>query len=323
MICFVASAYHQSKTIILIVIIFLGRGHFITGFMTLHHLEIFVAVCREKTTHAAAEVLNISQPAVSKAISDLEKYYQIKVFERINHRLYLTSVGKLLLTYAQNLLDLNEEMEHEIRLKENMNHIRIGASVSVGTYLVPQYIQKLKDQVEGLTYEVVVNNTSDIENKVDNYQLDLGIVEGHVDNKNFIVKNIEEDELVLVVKATHPLLIKKEIEYSDLENYPFIIREQGSSNRNQLELFLKEKGIQLMMNYTCSSIEAIKQALLYTDGIASLSKMMVDEEIKKGVYKILPFKDMKFQRSIRLIYHKNKYVTKTMETFFDLLDHKV
>lgn len=288
--------------------------------MTLHHLEIFVAVCHHKTTHAAAEALNISQPAVSKAISDLEKYYQIKAFERINHRLYLTSVGKLLLTYAQNLLDLNEEMEHEIRLKGNMNHIRIGASVSVGTYLVPQYIQKLKEKVDNLTYEVVVNNTSDIESKVDNYQLDIGIVEGHVDNNNLIVKKIEEDELVLVVKATHPLLKKKEIEYSDLEQYPFITREEGSSNRNQLELFLKEQGVQLMMNYTCSSIEAIKQALLYTDGIASLSKMMVEEEIKKGVYRILPFKDMKFQRSIRLIYHKNKYITKTMRMFFDLLD---
>lgn len=288
--------------------------------MTLHHLEIFVAVCREKTTHAAAEALNLSQPAISKAISDLEKYYQVKLFERINHRLYITSVGRLLLTYAQNLLDLRDEMEQAIIAKGQKNHLRIGASVSVGTYLLPKYLQAFKNQVNDLTYEVVVNNTSYIEDKVNNYQLDLGIVEGHVDNKNLMVKNIADDQLVLVVRASHPLLNKKEFEYSDLENYPFITREQGSSQRNQLELFLKEQGIHLKMNYTCSSIEAIKQALLYTDGIASLSQMMIEDEIKKEVFKILPFKDMKIQRSIRLIYHKNKYITKTMKDFFNLLD---
>lgn len=287
--------------------------------MTLHHLEIFVAVCHEKTTYAAAEALNISQPAISKAISDLEKYYDVKLFERMNRRLYLTPIGELLLKYAQNLLNINQEMEQEIRAKANSDHIRIGASVSVGTYLLPEYIQKLKDQTENLTYEVIINNTSEIEKKVDNFQLDLGIVEGYVDNQNLTVTNIAEDELVLVVKASHPLLNKKEIEYSDLEHYPFISREQGSSNRNQLEIFLKEKGVQLMMNYSCSSIEAIKQALLYTDGIAALSMMMIEDEIKKGVYKILPFKDMKIQRSIRLICNKNKYPTKTMRTFLNLL----
>ncbi len=288
--------------------------------MTLHHLEIFVTVCQKKTTHAAAETLNISQPAVSKAISDLEKYYQVKVFERLNHRLYLTAEGKLLLTYAQNLLDLNEEMEQEIRAKGKKNHIRIGASVSIGTYFIPQYIKKLEEEIQNIEYEVIISNTSDIEEKVDNFQLDLGIVEGHVENKNLIEKSIEEDELVLVVNTSHPLLDKKEITFSDLEDYPFLTREQGSSDRNQLELFLKEKNIRLKMNYSCSSIEAIKQGLIYTNGIASLSKMAVEEEIKKGVLKILPFKEMKFQRTIRLIYHKNKYFTKSMKHLFYLLN---
>lgn len=291
--------------------------------MTLHHLEIFMEVCRKKTTHAAAESLNLSQSAISKSIADLEKYYQVKVFERLNQRLYLTPEGQLLQIYAQKLLDLNDEMENKIRLKGKKNHIRIGASVSVGTYLIPQLIYQMKEIMDDFTYEVVVNNTSDIENKVENYQLDVGIVEGYVDNKNLIIKRIVDDELVLVVRASHPLLKEKEISDVDLEKFPFIKREQGSSNRNQLELYLKEKGIHLMTNYTCSSVEAIKQALLYTDGIASLSKMMIEQEIKKGVFKVLPLNDMKFKRSIRLIYHKNKYVTKTMETFFDLLDHKI
>ena len=76
-------------------------------------------------------------------------------------------------------------------------------------------------------------------------------------------------------------------------------------------------------NYSCSSVEAIKQALLYTNGIAVLSQMMIGEEIKKGVLAILPLADMRFKRSIRLIYHKNKYISEAMKAFFAALEDKV
>lgn len=288
--------------------------------MTLHHLEIFVAVCREKTTYAAAESLNLSQPAISKAITELEKYYKVRLFERMNHRLYLTQTGKEMQARALKILALYQEMEEEITWRGKQNHLRIGASLSVGTCLLPKYIQKMQGMLEAFTYEAVVNNTSLIESKVENYELDMGIVEGYVDNKNLVVKQIAEDELILVARAEHPLSTKKEIFAQDLEAYPFITREYGSRKRNQFELYLKEQGIQLMMNYSCSSVEAIKQALLYTDGISVLSKMMVEEEIKKGVLRILPFQNMQFKRSIRLIYHKDKYLSKAMKVFFDLLE---
>ena len=181
----------------------------------------------------------------------------------------------------------------------------------------------MQTTLEKLTCEVIVNNTSIIESKIENYQLDVGIVEGYINNKNFIVKQIEEDELVLVAKASHPLSAKKEVDCTDLEKYPFITREDGSSNRNQFEIYLKEQKVNLQTNYSCSSVEAIKQALLYTDGISVLSKMMVTEEIKKGVLTVLPFKDMQFKRPIILIYHKNKYISKSMKVFFDILEQKI
>ena len=82
-------------------------------------------------------------------------------------------------------------------------------------------------------------------------------------------------------------------------------------------------GIQLTTNYSCSSVEAIKQALLYTDGIAILSKMMIETEMKKGVFWILPLSGMQFKRSIRLIYHKNKYISTAMKAFFEVLDDEI
>lgn len=290
--------------------------------MTLHHLEVFVAVCQEKTMHAAAEKLNQSQPSISKIISDLEKYYQIKLFERINHRLYLTPIGETMLDHARHILECFHHMEEDISIHRQTDHIRIGGSVSVGTCLIPPLLQRLTQQELPISYDVTVDNTSKIEQLVNDYELDLGLVEGCVNNPNLIVQDVADDELVLAVSSSHPLAGKPDISFHDLEQYPFVTREDGSSSRNQLELHLQQAGLKLTSNYACTSVEAIKQALLYTDSMAALSRMMIAEETKKGVFSILPLPDMQIKRSIRLIYHKNKYMSPAMKLFIKVLkDH--
>lgn len=291
--------------------------------MTLHHLEVFAAVCQEKTMHAAAEKLNLSQPSISKIIADLEKYYHIQLFERINHRLYLTPIGKTMLDHALHILELYHHMEDDINIYGQTMHIRIGGSVSVGTCMLPVLIQRLMKQDQPISYEVTINNTSKIEQLVNDYELDLALVEGCVDNPNLIVQDIADDELVLAVSASHPLAAKSNITYQDLEQYSFVTREDGSSKRNQLELHLQKMGLNLSSNYACSSIEAIKQALIHTDNIAALSRMMIEEEIKKGVLTILPLDDLRIERSIRLIYHKNKYLSPAMNAFIKVLNEHI
>lgn len=291
--------------------------------MTLHHLEVFVAVCQEKTMHAAAEKLNLSQPSVSKIISDLEKYYNIILFERINHRLYLTPIGETMLEHALHILELFHHMEDDINIHGQTNHIRIGGSVSVGSCIIPPLIKRLTQENLPVSYDVTINNTSKIEQLVNDYELDLALVEGYVDNPNLIIKDVMADELVLAVSAKHPLLSQQNITCEDLEKYHFITREDGSSKRNQLELHMQKMGIKLPSNYACSSVDAIKQALLYTDSIAALSRMMIEEEIKKEVLAILPLDDMRIKRSIRLIYHKNKYISPAMKAFMKVLNEHI
>ncbi len=291
--------------------------------MTLHHLEVFVAVCQEKTMHAAAARLNLSQPSVSKIIRDLERYYGIVLFERINHRLYLTPIGQTMLEHALHILELFHHMEDDINIHGQTNHIRIGGSVSVGTFLLPPVIQKFMHQRLPVSYDVTINNTSRIEQLVNDYELDLALVEGHVENPDLIVREVAQDELVLTAASTHPLTQKAELSCEDLERYPLITREHGSSQRNQLEQYLHNTGRKLTSNYTCSSVEAIKQALLFTDGIAALSKMMIQDELQRGALTILPVGDLNFNRSIRLIYHKNKYISPAMKVFISVLEQHI
>lgn len=288
--------------------------------MTLHHLEIFLAVCEEKTTHGAAKKLNLSQPAVSKGITELEKYYQVKLFERIRQRLYLTGAGEKMRIHGMQVLETFRQLEEEMRQEGQRYHIRIGASVSVGTRILPPLLKKLEDLPEKFTYEATVDNTSRIEQMIEEYVLDMALVEGAINNPELIVQDVAEDELVIVVRKNHPLAGKEKIMLQELEKYPFVSREVGSSTRNQLERFLVEEGLQLKPIYSCSNTETVKQAVEYTDGFAILSKMMAQQEIEEGKMEILPLGKREFKRTIRLIYHKNKFLSPEMKIFMELLE---
>ena len=288
--------------------------------MTIRNYEIFLTVCQEKTMHAAAKKLHISQPAVSKAIMEMEAYYQVVLFERINHRLYLTEIGMRLAAMAQGLLDLHGQIEDMLYNNQQTSHLRIGASVSVGTCFIPAVLPLIEKDTR-VSYDLTINNTSIIEKMIESYELDLGIVEGTIANENLCSSCLFDDELVIVVKNGHPLTMQDGISVNDLERFPMITREDGSSNRNQLETNLQQKGLNLHSNYSCTSIDGIKQGLLATNSFAILSRMVVQNEIKEGTLSLL-LPECNCKRSIRLIYHKDRYFTVAMKAFISILnDH--
>ena len=214
-------------------------------------------------------------------------------------------------------------MESEIYQEGQKQHIRIGASVSVGTRLLPPLLKKLGEYSEEITYEATVDNTSTIEHMVEEYALDMALVEGTVNSSDLVVRDMMEDELVIASRSGHPLAQKENITIQDLEKYPFISREGGSSARNQLEQYFVESGIKMVPIYSCSNTETMKQALLYTEGYAILSKMMVEQELKEGKLVALPLGQREFKRTIRLIYHKNKFLSPVMQIFLELLEEQI
>ena len=158
---------------------------------------------------------------------------------------------------------------------------------------------------------------------VEEYALDMALVEGTVNSSDLVVRDMMEDELVIASRSGHPLAKKENITIQDLEKYPFISREGGSSARNQLEQYFVESGIKMVPIYSCSNTETMKQALLYTEGYAILSKMMVEQELKEGKLVALPLEQREFKRTIRLIYHKNKFLSPIMQIFLELLEEQI
>lgn len=286
--------------------------------MTIRHLKIFIAVADSGKMRRAAEILYISQPTVSQAIKELENYYQVQLFERLSQRLYITDSGKLLLSYARHIVSSFETMEEALRSAEAQPIIKIGGSVSVGTVLLADFVDKLETQMCGVEAQITVDNTSEIERKILTSQLDLAIVEGSVESSEIVVITVCEDELVLVVGEKHPFYNNNRIKLSQLQNQPLISREQGSADRNQFEQLLAENNISMHKKWCCTNTETIKSAVVGGKGIAILSKMLVKEEIATGKLKILCVENVNVKRNIKLIYHKNKFISKPMETFINI-----
>ena len=286
--------------------------------MTIRHLQIFVAVADCGKMRAAAERLHISQPSVSQAVRELESYYNIKLFERLYQRIYITETGKKLLPYARHIIDSFETMEGFINDTSSGNVIRVGGSVSVGTRLLPPMIKSLENEVPDVDVCVIVDNTAAIEGKIQRSELDIAVVEGIVRSDELVKKDIYDDELVLVVGPEHELFNHPGIKLKELTKHALISRESGSVERNQFEQFLLEHDIKMKNKWSCSNTETIKKAVLNGEGIAILSRMVIEKEIAAGEVRVLNVENTRMKRKIKLIYHKNKYISQSMKQFIDI-----
>ena len=286
--------------------------------MTIRHLQIFVAVADCGKMRAAAERLHISQPSVSQAVRELESYYNIKLFERLSQRIYITETGKKLLPYARHIIDSFETMEGFINDTSSGNVIRVGGSVSVGTRLLPPMIKSLENEVPDVDVCVIVDNTAAIEGKIQRSELDIAVVEGIVRSDELVKKDIYDDELVLVVGPEHELFNHPGIKLKELTKHALISRESGSVERNQFEQFLLEHDIKMKKKWSCSNTETIKKAVLNGEGIAILSRMVIEKEIAAGEVRVLNVENTRMKRKIKLIYHKNKYISQSMKQFIDI-----
>lgn len=286
--------------------------------MTIRHLKIFVTVAECGTMHQAANILFVSQPSISQAIAELENYYGVKVFERMKRKIYLTPEGKQLLPKARHLIESFDNLDLSMKNAGYLPMLRIGASVSVGVCLMNDILDKLESNLKELETQVIVNNTSVIETMLCNSELDVGLVEGDVEDQNLRQVKVYDDELVIVVGKGHPMYGRERVSLFDLDGMSLISREEGSVKRNQYEHLLVEKGIKLKTKWISTNTEAIKNAVIHGKGLAIMSQLLVEKEVKEGKLFIVSVSDIKVDRDIRLIYHKDKFLSRPLMEFIEI-----
>jgi DNA-binding transcriptional LysR family regulator len=286
--------------------------------LTLRHFKIFVTVCDTMNMTAAAEALFMSQSAVSQAIAELEKYYDVRLFERLSRKLYLTQAGGKLLSYARHMIRMNLDVEKEMKALHESGSIRIGASVTVGANVLPKLVSAFKRSNPETGIEVFEDNTEQIEKLILHDQIDIGLVEGETASPDIVNRPFMEDELVLICGAEHRFAAYSSIEPHELEKEEFIIREKGSGTRQTFEDVMTANRLSWKATWTCNNADTIKMAVAEGLGVSVISGRAVANEVASGVLCTTEIEGIRFERRFKIVYHKNKYLTEHMKKFMDL-----
>lgn len=283
--------------------------------MTLRHLKIFITVADCGSMTGAAERLFVAQPTISQAVLELEQHYGVRLFDRLSRKLHITEKGRQLLGYARHSVAIFDEMEAAVKNPESSGILRIGASVTIGTRLLPGWLRQFSSQYPQLQVQGVVKNTREIEGLIARNAIDFGIVEGAVHNRDFEVIPFMEDELVLACGRTHPLYGVEVVSARDVEAMALILREQGSGTRELFESVMTAKEIRVEPVWECNDSDAIKGLAICGSGVAVLSRRLIEPELENGELAAVPIQGVQFRRSFCLVHHKNKYLTEAIRGF--------
>jgi DNA-binding transcriptional LysR family regulator len=222
-----------------------------------------------------------------------------------------------LLEYARRILALIEEAESMIEDIANMNtgKLRIGASTTIGTYLLPEMIRKFNEKYKNIDIPFAIDNTGAIENMVLDNRIDIGLVEGPVHSKEIIVEPYIDDELYLICSKDHPWAGRKSIKPEEIKEENLIIREQGSGTREVFENTMSKYNLTYKITHVLNNTEAIKKAVEANIGVSVVSGIAIKEEVKSGRLLKINMEGVRFVRNFNIIYHKDKYRSKLFNEF--------
>ena len=293
--------------------------------ISIRQLEVFVSIAATGTVRGAADRLSVTQPAVSMALAELERHLGSPLFDRERGRLYLSPRGKELLPMAQEVLERLQEMlrqSHGAPLTLTGN-LRIGASNTIGNYLVGDLLREFIQAHPQVALHVDVANTHAIAAGLLNHTLDVGAIEGPMNHPQLEVMPWRDDTLVVCAAPDHPLAATPVLRASHFAGAHWILREPGSAMRTQAEQALGALPPGRIV-LELGQVEAIKQAVIAGLGLACLPESAVIDPVANGRLVILPTPFLNLQRRLSLVLHKSRYRGALLEAFLQsLANHAV
>jgi DNA-binding transcriptional LysR family regulator len=280
--------------------------------MTLEQLRIFAAVAKREHVTQAARELNLTQSAVSAAVSALEVRYATKLFDRVGRRIELTAAGRLFLIEAQAVLARAGAAETVLADLAGLKRgfLTLAASQTVANYWMPALMHRYRESYPGINVRLLIGNTETVAAKVQEGLADLGFVEGTIDDPALSITPVAEDELVLIVGAGFERKKKSAMTMADLKAMRWVVRESGSGTRAVFEAAMSEFGLRMQdldIVFEMPSNEAVRVAVEEGAGAAVLSRLVVGASLKSGALVALNCTLPK--RQFLLLRHKARYMT--------------
>ena len=287
--------------------------------MTLRHLEIFRAVCTQESVTQAAERLNMTQPAVSMAIRELETFYGVRLFERMTRRLYITEAGRSLLQYADTVLSQFQESVQVLRQGGTRGRCRFGMTVTIGETWLPAILTRLKEELPELDVEAFIQNSRRTEEMVLQNEIDFALV----DNVSSASRSQRVSplfrETMAAVCAQGFLSGKTALPLSELAEQPLLLRESGSGTRSSVDAVFQAAGLKAVPVVEGISASALLSCAATGAGITILPRSQVERPLRDGAVRELTVTDAIFQRTYFLLCHRNKYLTEGMKKAIEIV----
>lgn len=284
--------------------------------ITLRQLEVFVAIAKLGQVTKAAHAIAMTQAAASMAIADLESQLDAKLFDRVGKQLILNETGRLLLDRAQEVLDRVSDIQSLALGHELAFDIRLGASVTVGNHLLPGIVPRIKKRYPHANIHILRYNTEQVLAHLLDFSIEVGFVEGPVEDSRFLSFPWKKDQLALFAAPDNPLVGRK-LRPEDLAAADWVMREVGSGTRKVLERAFADHGIAPNIALELEQPEAIRQCVKAGLGCGCLSLLELRDSFSNGslVQLKAPFLDLR--RRLNVVLNRRKFISHGVSTLLN------
>jgi DNA-binding transcriptional LysR family regulator len=282
-------------------------------------LQVFHAVAKHLSFTKAAEVLFMTQPAVTFQIRQLEEHFNTRLFDRAHGRISLTPAGAMTLEYAERILGLSGELD--TRLKEISGQsggpLLIGASTTIAEFLLPQILGEFKARYPAVVPRLFVANSEAVQDRVAERALDVGFIEGDSHLPSLVTDVCCDDELQVVCAPSHPLAKMKTVTPKSLTEHAYVSREPGSGTREVIDHYLQKAGVPpdtLQVVMELGSPETLKGLVATGLGFAIMSRATVSKETRLGQLVRIALSP-RLNRHLSVVYPKERFHSRLVGSF--------
>jgi DNA-binding transcriptional LysR family regulator len=285
--------------------------------INLHHLRLFSAVIEQGGFTKAAQALHLSQPAISKSLNELETQIGVSLIDRGSRPVRLTEAGETLYLRARELFGVERIAERELRELRGLKRgiLRIGASTTIATYMLPPVLGRFHLRRPGVRIQVSSANTRAVLRMLVESRVDVALVEGPVSHPSVDVIPWRDDELVVIAPPNHSLLGAgapgAPVAVEQLVRETFLVREPGSGTREVAERALAVHGVRLANTMRVGGTEAIKQAVAAGLGLAIVSRAAAADQLALGRIALLAVEGLVIHRTLAQLRLRERAPTAT------------
>ena len=290
-----------------------------------YRIETFLTVCETLSYTKAADILHISQPAITKQIKYLEDYFKQPLFAYHNKHLEITNFGKILYDEYSKISNELKHFEKELSIKTGTERISIGATFTFAEYILIPLIKKWTLENPQLEINITVANTQKCIEMLNNKEIDFALVEGFFNKAKYDSKLIKKTKMHLVANKNHPLAKLKKVKLNDILDHTLIIRKKESLEHGIFPNELAKHNLSYdSFNHIiiCGSISAIKSLILENCGIGFLHEDIIKKDVEEGNLNIIDIEEFNISREMNMIFSKGSIDNITLNKFYeDLLKY--